>query len=61
MPKDSCAPLILALAATLFFVGLAFLLWWLAALSAMAVAIDILIWLWPERKLGETAEPAIDG
>jgi cytochrome c oxidase subunit 1/cytochrome c oxidase subunit I+III len=61
MPKDSYAPLILALAATLFFVGLAFLLWWLAALSAMAVAIDILIWLWPERKLGETAEPAIDG
>ncbi|HEV2560743.1 MAG TPA: cytochrome c oxidase subunit I [Rhizomicrobium sp.] len=61
MPKDSYAPLILALAATLFFAGLAFHAWWLAALGALAAGIDIIGWLWPERTLGETREPAING
>lgn len=61
MPHDSYAPVILALAATAFFAGLAFHAWWLAALGALVVGIDIIGWLWPERKLGETAEPAIHG
>ena len=61
MPRDSYAPVILALTATTIFVGLAFHLWWLAALGALATGVDIIGWLWPERALGETKEPAING
>jgi cytochrome c oxidase subunit 1/cytochrome c oxidase subunit I+III len=61
MPHDSYAPVILAVAATASFAGLAFHSWWLAALGALIAGIDIIGWLWPEQKLGETAEPAING
>jgi cytochrome c oxidase subunit 1/cytochrome c oxidase subunit I+III len=61
MPRDSYAPVILSLTATTIFVGLAFHLWWLAGLGALATGADIVGWLWPERMLGETAEPAING
>jgi len=61
MPRDSYAPVILALTATTIFIGLAFHLWWLAALGALATGVDIIGWLWPERALGETKEPAING
>jgi cytochrome c oxidase subunit 1/cytochrome c oxidase subunit I+III len=61
MPRDSYAPVILALTATAIFVGLAFHLWWLAGLGAAATGIDIIGWLWPEPALGETREPAING
>ncbi|HEY8948267.1 MAG TPA: cytochrome c oxidase subunit I [Rhizomicrobium sp.] len=61
MPRDSYTPVILAVAATAFFAGLAFHAWWLAMLGALAVGIDIIVWLWPERVLGETREPAING
>jgi cytochrome c oxidase subunit I len=61
MPKDSWAPVLLALAATALFVGLAFHWWWLAVLAALGVGADIIVWLWPEAALGETREPATDG
>jgi cytochrome c oxidase subunit 1/cytochrome c oxidase subunit I+III len=61
MPKDSWAPVLLALAATALFVGLAFHWWWLAVLAALGVGADIIGWLWPEAALGETREPATDG
>jgi cytochrome c oxidase subunit I+III len=61
MPKDSWAPVLLALAATVLFVGLAFHWWWLAVLAALGVGADIIGWLWPEAALGETREPATDG
>jgi cytochrome c oxidase subunit 1/cytochrome c oxidase subunit I+III len=61
MPRDSYAPVILALTATTIFVGLAFHLWWLVGLAALATGADIIGWLWPERMLGETAEPATNG
>jgi cytochrome c oxidase subunit 1/cytochrome c oxidase subunit I+III len=61
MPKDTFVPLILALTATAIFVGLAFHWWWLVALGALASGADIIRWLWPERSLGETAEPATNG
>jgi len=61
MPRDSYAPVILALTATTIFVGLAFHLWWLAGLGVLATGVDIIGWLWPERALGETKEPAING
>ncbi|HEX4292651.1 MAG TPA: cytochrome c oxidase subunit I [Rhizomicrobium sp.] len=56
MPADSFAPVILALTATALFAGLAFHLWWLAILAALATGADIVGWLWPEAALGETAE-----
>jgi cytochrome c oxidase subunit 1/cytochrome c oxidase subunit I+III len=61
MPRDSYAPIILALTATTIFIGLAFHLWWLAALGVFGTGADIIGWLWPERYLGETAEPATNG
>jgi cytochrome c oxidase subunit 1/cytochrome c oxidase subunit I+III len=61
MPKDSFAPLILSLTLTTIFVGLAFNVWWLAIVGALATGADIVFWLWPERSLGETAEPATNG
>ena len=61
MPHDSYTPVVLAVAATAFFAGLAFHAWWLAVLGALIVGIDIIVWLWPERALGETREPAIHG
>jgi cytochrome c oxidase subunit 1/cytochrome c oxidase subunit I+III len=56
MPSDSLAPLMLALAATALFSGLVAHWWWLVALAALAVAAAIIGWLWPEAKLGETAD-----
>jgi cytochrome c oxidase subunit 1/cytochrome c oxidase subunit I+III len=61
MPKDSFTPIILSLTATSIFVGLAFHLWWLVAVGVIASTIDIIAWLTPERALGETAEPAVNG
>jgi cytochrome c oxidase subunit 1/cytochrome c oxidase subunit I+III len=58
MPKDSFAPIILALALTAIFTGLALHVWWLAVVGVLATAVDIFGWLWPERSLGETAEHA---
>ena len=56
MPGDSFAPLVMALAMSLLFSGLLIHAWWLAAIGAVAVALDIMIWLWPERRLAQTAE-----
>jgi cytochrome c oxidase subunit 1/cytochrome c oxidase subunit I+III len=61
MPKDSFTPIVLSLTATSIFVGLAFHLWWLVVVGVIASAIDIVVWLTPERALGETREPAING
>ncbi|HEY6579260.1 MAG TPA: cbb3-type cytochrome c oxidase subunit I, partial [Rhizomicrobium sp.] len=58
MPKDSFAPLILALALTAFFAGLGLHWWWLAVMGLLAAGADMFGWLWPERSLGETASPA---
>jgi cytochrome c oxidase subunit I len=57
MPKDSYAPVILALTLTTIFTGLVLHLWWLAIVGALATGIDIIVWLWPDAELGETAEP----
>jgi len=61
MPKDSFAPLILSLTLTAIFIALAFNIWWLAIVGGLATGADIIFWLWPERGLGETAEPATNG
>jgi len=58
MPKDSLAPFALAIASLALFVALALQIDWLIALSVVAIGAAIIGWLWPERALGETAEPA---
>jgi cytochrome c oxidase subunit I len=60
MPFDSPAPFVLTLGATSFFVGLLLHdhFWPLALTGALVSAAAILIWLWPERQLGQTVEPA---
>jgi len=55
MPGDSFAPLVMALAMSLLFSGLLIHAWWLAAIGAVAVALDVMFWLWPERQLAQTA------
>jgi cytochrome c oxidase subunit I+III len=55
MPSDSFAPFLLALALGMFFTGLLIPLWWLAGVSAAFGFLVILVWLWPERGLGQTA------
>lgn len=56
MPGDTYTPAILALTLAVIFIGLLAHIWWLAVLAALATAIDILCWLWPEQSLGEMAE-----
>jgi heme/copper-type cytochrome/quinol oxidase subunit 1 len=58
MPSDSWSPFVLAVTLTAIFSGLVEHLWWLAIFGVVASAAAIIGWLWPERTLGETAEPA---
>jgi cytochrome c oxidase subunit I+III len=60
MPFDSPAPFILTLGAAAIFAGMLIpsRLWVLSAAGCFVVTAAILIWLWPERELGQTVEPA---
>ena len=58
MPRESFSPLVLTLCLTGFFIGLLAHLWWLAVLFLAGAGTAVLVWLWPERALGETAEKA---
>jgi heme/copper-type cytochrome/quinol oxidase subunit 1 len=53
MPADSYAPLLLALGASLVFVGLLLKLWPLALAGGGVTALALLAWLWPRRELRE--------
>jgi cytochrome c oxidase subunit 1/cytochrome c oxidase subunit I+III len=57
MPGDSLAPLILALALGLLFVGLIVHSAAVTGAAALGTAVAILVWLWPQRILGQVAEP----
>ena len=56
MPGDSFAPLILALALGVLFVGLIVHSAAVTGAAALATAVAILVWLWPQRSLGQVAE-----
>jgi cytochrome c oxidase subunit 1/cytochrome c oxidase subunit I+III len=58
MPCDTLVPLLLALAMTVVALGLAVTNPWMVGAGSVFVAVMILIWLWPEAALGETAAPA---
>jgi cytochrome c oxidase subunit I len=55
MPEDSYAPFMLTLAMAAGFTGLLVHWWWLAGISTLVVVAAIILWLWPERKLGQVA------
>jgi cytochrome c oxidase subunit I len=61
MPGDSYSPFILTIGLTLFFVGLLLHLWWLALAGALIVTAAIIVWLWPEPGLGQTAAGPASG
>ena len=56
MPGDSPAPLILALALVVLFTGLLLHSWTTSGVGAAITLIACVAWLWPEAKLGQTAE-----
>jgi len=58
MPGDSPAPLLLALALTGVFAALLLHRWWAAGAFGVVVGLATLLWLWPERELGQTREVA---
>ena len=60
MPEDSYAPFILTVASAAGFTGLLVHWWWLAAVSGLVAVLAMILWLWPERRLGQLAG-AVDG
>jgi cytochrome c oxidase subunit 1/cytochrome c oxidase subunit I+III len=60
MPEDSYAPFILTVASAAGFAGLLVHWWWLAAVSGLVAILAMILWLWPERRLGQVAG-AVDG
>jgi cytochrome c oxidase subunit I len=58
LPEDSLTPFVLTLVLTAFFAGLLFHFWWFAGLCAALTLVSLLVWLWPERRLGQTSEGA---
>jgi hypothetical protein len=57
MPEDSYAPLLLAIALAILFVGLLLKLWPVVAFGGLATLAALLLWLWPRRELLERAAP----
>jgi heme/copper-type cytochrome/quinol oxidase subunit 1 len=58
MPGDSPAPLLLAIALCGVFGALLVHRWWVSGGFALLMGLAILVWLWPERELGQTPEVA---
>jgi heme/copper-type cytochrome/quinol oxidase subunit 1 len=55
MPGDSYLPFLLTLGMTAFFVALLLHLWWGAGISALAMLVICVAWLWPRPALGQVA------
>ncbi len=58
LPGDTYTPFILALSLTVGFVGMLLNSWWVLGVGALLTAASLLVWVWPRRSLGQTAEPA---
>jgi cytochrome c oxidase subunit I len=58
MPGDSFSPFLLTVALSIGFVGLLIKCWPVAAVGCLGTLIALLIWLWPERRLGQIAGSA---
>jgi cytochrome c oxidase subunit 1/cytochrome c oxidase subunit I+III len=57
MPDDSPWPFALTVMMSAFFTGLLLQAWWFGGISAAGLLLCTVIWLWPERKLAQRAEP----
>jgi len=55
MPGDSIAPFTLTVAMSVLFAGLLVNVWWLAGVGALGCLAALVIWLWPEPSLNQTA------
>jgi cytochrome c oxidase subunit 1/cytochrome c oxidase subunit I+III len=53
MPKDSFAPLLLAVGLCVLFIGMLLKTWSIAAPGIAIAGISLLLWLWPRRDLRE--------
>jgi cytochrome c oxidase subunit 1/cytochrome c oxidase subunit I+III len=53
MPGDTPAPLLRTVALCAMFTALLVHAWWAAGASTLLAAIAVLVWLWPERELGQ--------
>ncbi len=53
MPKDSVAPLLLALGTSILFIGMLLKTWAIIGPGIAIAAISLLLWLWPRRDLRE--------
>jgi cytochrome c oxidase subunit 1/cytochrome c oxidase subunit I+III len=58
MPEDSPAPFLVTIAMSVFFTALLMKLAWLAIAAALVIFLSLLVWLWPERRLGQRAGAA---
>lgn len=56
MPGDSIAPLLVTLALAAIFTGMLLHGWWLVLAGLLGAGLGGVVWLWPERVLGQTAE-----
>jgi cytochrome c oxidase subunit 1/cytochrome c oxidase subunit I+III len=56
VPEDSHAPFLLNLGMTLGFTGALLHWWWMCGLGGAVIIASLIIWLWPERALGQLAE-----
>jgi cytochrome c oxidase subunit 1/cytochrome c oxidase subunit I+III len=61
MPGDSPAPLLLTLALTGLFAAALLHRWIAVGVCAALTLLAMVVWLWPETELGQTAEFAHDG
>ncbi len=58
MPGDSLAPLLLSIALAVLFIGMLVQSWWLFGAALAASLLAIIVWLWPEARLGQTMDIA---
>jgi cytochrome c oxidase subunit 1/cytochrome c oxidase subunit I+III len=58
MPGDSYAPLALALTLSMVFVGLILHSGACTGVGVLGAAVSLLVWTWPQRRLGQRAEHA---
>ena len=58
MPQDSYSPLVLTLGISLGFAGLLIRNWWAVWIGAIVIALSILVWLWPRRRMLQRVQVA---
>ena len=55
MPEDTPAPFLVTVAMSVLFTALLIKLTWIAIAAGVVIFLSLLVWLWPERSLGQRA------